>query len=138
MRKAIFALALALVMAAGPAWAESVRLMHKAGIDPYLGDRMGMTLYIMKGEPSDAPVCKDKCLETWIPFYDSEAFAGVGLDQSDLGTVVRPDGISQTAYRGALLYYYALDAEPGDIKGHGIDKLWFAASPEGISKPKAK
>jgi hypothetical protein len=42
--------------------------------------------------------------------------------------VTRADGVKQTAFKGRPLYYFAADATPGDMKGEGVNNVWFVAN----------
>ncbi len=53
------------------------------------------------------------------------------MDASKLGTTTRTDGTVQVTYNGWPLYYYALDAAPGDVAGQEVGGVWFVVSPAG-------
>lgn len=55
---------------------------------------------------------------------------GEGLEESNFGSVTRPDGSSQTTYLGWPLYYYEGDGQPGSINGDGINDVWYVAKPD--------
>ncbi len=83
----------------------------------------GMTLYTRTDKAgADPKSCNDVCLETWMPAVAPWMAGPIG----DFTAIAREDGVSQWAYKGALLYSYAQDAKPGDTKGEGIDKAWHA------------
>jgi hypothetical protein len=47
----------------------------------------------------------------------------------------RTDGIKQTAYMNHLLYYFADDTKPGDVKGNGFNNVWWVANVTGFIPP---
>ncbi len=54
----------------------------------------------------------------WPPVLTSkEPQAGSGIDQQDLGTIVRPDGSHQVTYKGKPVYLFYADAYIGGITG---------------------
>jgi predicted lipoprotein with Yx(FWY)xxD motif len=52
-----------------------------------------------------------------------------GLNATDFTTVIRKDGMSQTAFKNWPLYYYAKDMMPGDANGNGFNGIWFVVNP---------
>jgi predicted lipoprotein with Yx(FWY)xxD motif len=44
----------------------------------------------------------------------------------DFAPLARADGVRQWTWRGKPLYQFSGDAEPGDVKGEGVDKKWHA------------
>ncbi len=89
----------------------------------------GLTLYTRDKSGADPKACKDSCLETWLPAVAPWMAGPVG----DFTAVAREDGVSQWAYKGALLYSYAQDAKPGDTRGEGVDKTWHATVLEPVA-----
>ena len=60
-----------------------------------------------------------------------EADGRAGIAKSKLSTVKRPDGKTQVTYAGFPLYRYAADKKPGDVKGQGFEKIWYAVTAKG-------
>ena len=84
-----------------------------------LVDRRGMTLYALSAERHGRFICTNKsCLGFWSPLTVAKSLAPTGV--SGLGTVRRPDGKRQVAYRGAPLYTFDGDHKRGDVKGNGF------------------
>jgi predicted lipoprotein with Yx(FWY)xxD motif len=49
-----------------------------------------------------------------------------------------PNGRYQVTYAGLPRYTYLNDKRSGDVRGEGIEKIWYAVSPTGrIVKPGA-
>ena len=93
----------------------------------------GRTLYIFTQDTDGASTCYDDCATAWPPLDvpDGASLApGEGVT-GELGITERDDGASQATYDGMPLYSFASDAGPGDATGHGVNDVWFVASPEG-------
>jgi predicted lipoprotein with Yx(FWY)xxD motif len=79
--------------------------------------------------------CVDECLANW-PAVEAPVEAGEGVDEALLGTAERPDdGSDQATYNDWPLYYFASDAEPGDINGQGNNDVWFVIGADGRAIP---
>lgn len=65
--------------------------------------------------------CQEDCTQTWRPIMAPATAQSGGFWE----VVTREDGQKQWAYRGGLLYTYAGDERPGDVKGNNRhDILW--------------
>lgn len=93
-------------------------------------DGRGVTLYVFTRDEQGASVCYEECAAAW-PALTGGVEASDGVDPAKLGTVARDDGPRQVTYNGRPLYYFAGDESPGDIKGQGLNDVWFAVSPTG-------
>ena len=64
-----------------------------------------------------------------------DPLAGDSALRTDLlGMSERRDGATQVTYKGAPLYYYEDDKQPGDITGQGKEEFggkWYLVSPAG-------
>lgn len=125
------ALALAIIAAAGMAWAagDTLQIKTKDGIGNYMTDGQGMTLYYFKKDAQDKDACAGACLEKWPLYYSEQVKAPAGSDPKDFGTFTRKDGARQSTFKGWPLYYFALDKKPGDTNGQGIKDVWFIVNP---------
>jgi predicted lipoprotein with Yx(FWY)xxD motif len=95
----------------------------------------GKTLYIFKKDGGGKSACNGDCATKWPPFVleaDETVTAGDGVT-GNLATIARDDGSMQVTYNGAPLYYFAADAAAGDVKGQGLNDVWFVATPSGSS-----
>jgi predicted lipoprotein with Yx(FWY)xxD motif len=100
-----------------------------------LVDQGGMTLYHFTRERTRRVLCVGGCASVWAPLLVSQGLrplAGLGINRLKLGTIRRPDGKLQVTYAGFALYRFSGDAKPGDTKGQGFGKLWFAVRPSGL------
>ncbi|WP_024286073.1 hypothetical protein [Cellulomonas sp. KRMCY2] len=97
-----------------------------------LVDGEGLTLYMFDPDAQGASTCYDDCATAWPPLVtDGTPGAGDGADDSLLGTVERDDGAVQVTYDGWPLYYFAQDAAPGDVKGQGLNDVWWVLDADG-------
>ena len=96
----------------------------------------GRTLYIFTQDTDGASTCYDDCAAAWPPLEvpDGASVSPGGGVTGELGITERDDGTSQATYEGMPLYFFASDAQPGDATGHGVNDVWFIASPEGHHK----
>ena len=95
-----------------------------------LVDGEGRTLYLFVPDAQGASTCYDGCAAAWPPMVE-EVVAGDGVDESLLGSVARDDGTEQVTYNGWPLYYFASDANPGEVNGQGVNDAWFVLSASG-------
>src|SRR5450759_1457074 len=81
-----------------------------------LTDAQGMTLYALSGEHAGKFICASAaCTQVWHPVSAAGAGTPAGAVGS-LGTVKRPDGSLQVAYKGMPLYTFAQDEQSGQAK----------------------
>jgi predicted lipoprotein with Yx(FWY)xxD motif len=84
-----------------------------------LVDAQGLTLYRLSAEQNGRFICTSAaCLQTWHPLTVAGGGAPSGV--GSLGTVKRPDGTTQVAYKDQPLYTFAQDTAPGDANGQGF------------------
>jgi predicted lipoprotein with Yx(FWY)xxD motif len=99
-----------------------------------LVDQTGKTLYRFTHEKARHVACTGGCAAAWPPLLVGaglKPLAGLGVSRLHLGTIRRPDGKLQVTYWGFPLYRFSGDAKPGDAKGQGYGKAWFAIRPSG-------
>ena len=79
----------------------------------------GRSLYSLSVERPGRFICKTSaCLSLWTPLTVRKGTKPTGV--AGLGTVKRPDGKIQVAFRGAPLYMFSQDMKRGDVKGNGF------------------
>lgn len=83
----------------------------------------GMTLYTFTEDDRNQSNCYDSCATAWPPFLAADGQDAVG----GLGLIDRRDGSRQWALNGQPLYFWQGDTQAGDITGHGVGGVWFAA-----------
>ena len=140
MRKDLIPLMLAILFAVAcddeenktpePEPGNSVQLMDHSSLGSVLTDEAGMTLYYFSRDFQSTSVCEGGCLANWPIFYTDQLSLDEGLDEGDFATITRGDGEKQTTYKGWPLYYFANDANPGDVAGEGANNIWYVAKPD--------
>ena len=71
--------------------------------------------------------CYDQCAQIWPP-YTIPAGMQINLQAGVTGhasTITRADGTTQVVYDGHPLYFYSGDKAGSDLKGEGLDGVWF-------------
>jgi predicted lipoprotein with Yx(FWY)xxD motif len=85
-----------------------------------LVDSQGMTLYHLSGEQNGKFICTNSgCLGVWHPLIAQSSGTPNG-EVGSLGTVKRPEGMVQVAYKGTPLYTFAQDKHAGETNGQGV------------------
>ncbi|MEQ7010001.1 hypothetical protein ABN028_27870 [Actinopolymorpha sp. B17G11] len=103
----------------------------------------GRTMYRFEADEPNAgtSACEGdpECNEKWPPVLADNGLDVVEdcVDPGLVSTFTRKDGTKQVAVNGWPLYYYFEDRAPGDIKGHGLGDVWFAATGDGGKAEKA-
>jgi predicted lipoprotein with Yx(FWY)xxD motif len=95
-----------------------------------LVNAQGLTLYHLSGEQNGKWICTSAaCVGVWHPLTAKSATALKGSVGS-LGTVKRPDGMTQVTYKGMPLYTFVKDVKPGQATGQGIKDVgtWTAVT----------
>jgi predicted lipoprotein with Yx(FWY)xxD motif len=116
-----------------------IKTASDSSLGTILVDNQGMTLYHLSGEQNGKFICTSAgCVGVWHPLAAPSAGAPSGAVGS-LGTVKRPDGTVQVTYKGAPLYTFTGDRQPGETKGQGIKDVgtWSAATTGGGSSSTA-
>ncbi len=113
--------------------AVSVNAAGVAGLGTVLTDQAGKTLYLFTADGTNPPEsrCVNECAEMWPPMLATSAVQAQGLDPAILGTVDRPDGLSQVTISGSPVYTFSGDNGPGEANGQGLQDAWFAVTPDG-------
>lgn len=135
--------------AAGATGEASVDVTQNEQFGPILTDAEGRALYIFRSGEADpmdaermtegvrtnAAVCDVDCQTNWPPVTAESVVAGEGIDQELLYTA-DVNGTMQVVYNGWPLYYFANDADPGQVMGQGLGgggNTWLLLTPEGTA-----
>jgi predicted lipoprotein with Yx(FWY)xxD motif len=96
-----------------------VKTASNSRLGTILVNDQGLTLYRLSGEQNGKFICTSAaCLGVWHPLTVSSS-ASVANGAS-LGTVKRPEGTAQVAYKGTPLYTFTGDRQPGEANGQGL------------------
>jgi predicted lipoprotein with Yx(FWY)xxD motif len=89
---------------------------------PILADSAGYTLYdFVPDTPTRSACVSVECVALWPPLIVTSApTVGAGLQQSLVGTIVRPGGARQVKYGGHPLYRWYNDTRPGMVTGQAL------------------
>ena len=122
--------ALALIVAAGPAAAEfhgndQIHARKLGGI-VFMMNEQHMSLYTYDRDQPGVSTCYDGCAEAWPPALLE---AGTPMPEN-YGLIPRRDGTMQIAYKNRPLYRYAGDSAIGDTRGDGVGDVWRLARPD--------
>lgn len=122
----------AAVAAPGVEAAATLMVAQNELLGAHLVGADGKTLYLFLKDAQGPSACYDACAQNWPPLLvEGDPAAGEGVDGAKLGVVQRTDGANQVTYNGWPLYFYANDAQPGDVNGQGVIGQWFVVSPAG-------
>jgi predicted lipoprotein with Yx(FWY)xxD motif len=98
-------------------------------------DGTGRTFYLFEKDKNRRSACYGQCATYWPPLLThGKPVARAGAKQSLLGTTRRANGSQQVTYGGHPLNRFALDSEPGQTKGEGLQDFggsWDVVSPAG-------
>lgn len=109
---------------------KGIQFREDAKFGTILTDKDGKTLYFFAMDASGTSACTGGCETIWPVYYSADASTDMAVNQADIGTLTRADGSKQTTYKGWPLYYYASDAATNDVKGDGVNDIWFVAKPD--------
>jgi len=108
----------------------TINIQQASGSVSFLTDANGKSLYLSLNDTPGTSNCSPTCLALWKPLLvDKRIIAGPGVVQANLGVILLQSGAHQVTYKGAPLYYYYKDINPGDTNGQGIDGVWFLVTP---------
>ncbi|GAA3777000.1 hypothetical protein GCM10022403_009710 [Streptomyces coacervatus] len=115
---------------------SAIRTSHSP-VGDILVDGGGRTLYLFTedGNNTNSMNCNAACVKLW-PHMVGKPHAGAGVDAGLVGST-KGSGTAQVTYAGHPLYYYAKDRAAGDLKGQGIDKIWYVLNAKGAPIKKA-
>ena len=85
-----------------------------------LADASGRTLYTFDKDADNKSNCNGGCATAWPPFLVKEGDRA----PAELRVITRDDGAKQWALNEKPLYFFAADAQAGDVKGDGQGGVW--------------
>jgi predicted lipoprotein with Yx(FWY)xxD motif len=98
-----------------------------------LVDSQGRTVYIFDNDMGTTSACTSTvCVAAWPAVVAAGTPAGgTGVDSSKLGSA-QGQVAGQVTYNGHLLYRFAADTAPGDVRGAAIPN-WHPVTPAGTA-----
>jgi len=110
--------------------------LHSSSLGKVLSTGTGRILYLYTGDGFKVTHCTGPCAGTWPPLYTTAKpeSGSMGVKQSLLGRLTRPNGKMQVTYNGHPLYRYSGDTKAGQTSGEGIDGKWLAVTAAGNKK----
>ncbi|TMR05510.1 hypothetical protein ETD83_06175 [Actinomadura soli] len=104
----------------------------QSDLGPIITDRSGRSLYAFTKDKAGTSVCEGECIATWPALAGKvKVTLGEGVERSLVKHYQRSEGTFQATYGDWPLYYYAGDAQPGDLDGQGVDGEWFVVGVDG-------
>jgi predicted lipoprotein with Yx(FWY)xxD motif len=98
-------------------------------------DGGGRLVYQFDQDATNPPAsaCVDACLQAWQPILANEQpVSGLGVDESKIGTVVRPDGTKQiTLYNHPIYLHKGENGGLANAGANGAEGVWWAINPYG-------
>jgi predicted lipoprotein with Yx(FWY)xxD motif len=108
----------------------TINIKKASGSVSYLTDAQGNSLYLSLNDTPGTSNCSPTCLTLWKPLLvNKRVIPGPGVLQVNLGVILLQSGARQVTYKGAPLYFYYKDMNPGDTNGQGIGGVWFLVTP---------
>lgn len=107
----------------------TLELANDAKLGDFVAGEDGMALYVFLPDEGDTSACNGECATNWPPLT-GDVVAGEGIT-GEIGSITRDDGTTQVTLGGAPLYYFIGDEAAGDVKGQGLNDVWYLASAEG-------
>ena len=128
MRKILFVTTAILGLGLSGAYAQSAQppKVGQSSLGAILVTTNGMTLYTYTRDMTGFSNCNNQCAAAWPPLLAATDAKGSG----DWSVITRDDGNKQWAYKGAALYTWPKDTQPGDTTGENADSgKWHVAKP---------
>jgi predicted lipoprotein with Yx(FWY)xxD motif len=124
---AVLSLVAVLAATALAAPVMTLQSANNASLGNILTDDKGMTLYIFKSDKPGVSNCTGPCATNWPPLTVADEDAKPALAEGLSGKIAvidRPDGTYQVTFNDWPLYYFKMDAKPGDATGNGKGGVW--------------
>jgi len=108
----------------------AVMIGTSAEFGHYLTDDYGNALYYFDKDTPGTSACAGPCAVNWPLFSAGGEAVPSTLSADDFGASTHPEGGTVATFKSFPLYYFAKDAERGDVLGQGVNDVWFLVSPE--------
>lgn len=92
-----------------------------------------MTVYVFDKDVANSgkSSCAGTCATLWPPVVAKSDTPSVSGVTGKVGTITATDGSKQLTINGLPVYYFAKDSAPGDVKGQGVQNVWWVLDPAG-------
>lgn len=117
-----------------PAETASADLMTaESSLGEIVVDGEGMTVYMFDNDTqgAGASVCEGQCAANWPAVTTESEMPDVEGVTGEVGTITGVGGVTQVTLNGWPLYYFVGDAAAGDVKGQGVNGVWWVLTPDG-------
>lgn len=96
-------------------------------------DGNGMTAYYFLKDTKDSgtSACSGDCATAWPAITTESDTPTVTGVTGEVGTITGTDGTQQITIDGRPIYTFAQDTAPGDVKGQGVNDVWYVIAPDG-------
>jgi len=105
------------------AQADTVVMKVNTSLGEVFATSKGLTLYTFTKDVPGKSNCDGGCAANWPPFTAKKSAKTWG----EFTIIERSDGTYQWAYQNQPLYTWVGDKKEGDINGHGVGNVWYAA-----------
>ncbi len=113
-------------------YTETINIAHSTTLGEYFTDINGHAIYYFaKDVPGKgvSAATNATIAANWPPFYAQTLVVPPGINIADFSSFQRSDGKLQSSYKGWPLYLYIQDTAIGDVKGDGVNHLWYVMEP---------
>lgn len=135
MIKAFLPLLITAVLASvtGALAANVVAKVGSSSLGKIVVNGKGMTAYFFDLDKAHSGVsaCSGTCAAYWPAITSTTAKPNVSGISGVVGTIAIKGGRHQVTISGRPIYTYAPDKAPGQIKGQGVQGVWYVVSPTG-------
>lgn len=96
-------------------------------------DNAGMTVYVFDNDTANSGMstCTGTCAATWPAVTTTSTTPTMSGVSGTVATIQTSDGKNQVTLDGHPLYYFVNDTAAGDVKGQGVQGIWWVVAPDG-------
>ena len=105
--------------------------LRTTALGKVLADRTGRTVYLYLPDGTGAPRCTDSCAGAWPPVPAATTTRVAKGVTAKVGSVAGEGGRRQLTVGGRPVYRFGGDVAPGDVRGQGQGRVWFALDASG-------
>jgi len=97
----------------------------EAGIQNYLVDDRGNTLYFFTQDEGTTSNCEGNCLVNWPAFSTDNNELPSFFDADQFDVTAGNDGSNQVTFDDRPMYFFINDVQRGDVNGQNVGDVWF-------------